>query len=352
MATITQFTLTTYSYQRDRIIGDSQVSSDWQHIGALQLHTDTGLTGLGFFFSLFTPLPTVEALTDVFKRTHFQQLQDRHPLTLVHRVTRPRGGKSLDPLFETAIDVALWDLAAKSVELPLYKLLGGEHNKVRAYASPLAYHLDDEQFVTLLERGLALGMTAFKIKVGHPNVAWDIHRLQLARQTVGGDALLMADANEAWSPKEAIRRLYAYREAGITLYWIEDPCLRDDFIGLREVRCAVPFTYVNAGEYLALRGKRQLLDAAGADMLNIHGHYSNGLRAGWMAAEHGIPVSLGNTALELGVHLAVALPEANWIENSFINYNHLVEEPIRFADGYAYAPDRPGHGIVLAANAK
>ena len=55
------------------------------------------------------------------------------------------------------------------------------------------------------------------------------------------------------------------------------------------------------------------------------------MRAGWLAAEHGIPVSLGNTMLEVGVHMAAALPEADWLEYSFQNYNHLVEQPDRNA---------------------
>jgi L-alanine-DL-glutamate epimerase-like enolase superfamily enzyme len=60
-----------------------------------------------------------------------------------------------------------------------------------------------------------------------------------------------------------------------------------------------------------------------------------------------VEISLGNTMLELGVHLASALPEARWLEYSFQNYNHLVEEPIEIRDGIATAPDRPGHGLTL-----
>ncbi len=66
----------------------------------------------------------------------------------------------------------------------------------------------------------------------------------------------------------------------------------------------------------------------------------------------GIPVSLGNTFLEMGVHMACALPEVEWLEYSFQNFDHLVDEPVRIADGWAYAPDRPGHGLVLSESAR
>ena len=110
--------------------------------------------------------------------------------------------------------------------------------------------------------------------------------------------------------------------------------------------------HVNSGEYLDLRGKRKLIEARGVDILNVHGNVSDVMRAGWLAAEHGLPVSLGNTMLEIGVHMAAALPEADWLEYSFQNYNHLVEQPIVMRDGYALAPEQPGHGLVLSETAR
>jgi L-alanine-DL-glutamate epimerase-like enolase superfamily enzyme len=128
--------------------------------------------------------------------------------------------------------------------------------------------------------------------------------------------------------------------------------LRDDFDGLRMLRGAAAWTQINAGEYLDLHGKRLLLDADAADMLNVHGQVSDVMRIGWLAADKGIPVTLGNTFLEVGVHMAAALPEVEWLEYSFQNFDHLVDEPIEIRDGFAYAPDRPGHGLVLSEVAR
>jgi L-alanine-DL-glutamate epimerase-like enolase superfamily enzyme len=354
MTTITDFAITRFSFPRDRVIGDSQVRIDTCNVAAIELTTDDGLTGLGFCANLFHPMPDRAELERVFRTEAFPGLRGQHPMALIHRVLRPRGGnnRGLPHGFGEAIDQALWDLAAKQAGLPLYRFLGGVDPRVRAYASGLDFNLSDEHFVSFFRQARALGFTAFKIKVGHPELAWDLNRLRLLREAVGADATVMVDANEAWSPKEAIRRLHAYRDAGHSILWIEDPCLRDDVEGLRQVSEAVPFAHINTGEYLDLTGKRRLLEGRGVDIMNVHGRVSDVLRACWLAAEYGVRVSLGNTFLEIGVHLAAALPEADWIEYSFQNYNHIAASPIVFEDSHAIAPDRPGHGLELSAAAR
>ena len=248
--------------------------------------------------------------------------------------------------------MALWDLAAKEVDLPLHKLLGSRRDKVEAYASGLDFHLSDHDFSEFFGHADSIGYRAFKIKVGHKDFEWDLNRLKLVAKAVRPGALLMIDANEAWGAKEAVTKLEVIRRAGNDLLWVEDPILRNDFEGLRLLRESCGWTMINSGEYLDASGKRQLMQAGGTDILNVHGQVTDVMRIGWLAAEMGIPVSLGNTFLEVGVHMAAALPEVQWLEYSFQNFDHLVEEPVRIADGWAYAPDRPGHGLVLSETAR
>ncbi|MGK9169240.1 mandelate racemase/muconate lactonizing enzyme family protein [Inquilinus limosus] len=351
---LTDFTLTRFQFARDRVIGDSQVRITQAHIGVVELHTDDGRTGTGFFHSLFHPLPALAEIERVFGEEAWPGLAGQAPAGLIHRVSRPRGGNNrrTSLAFEEAVAQALWDLAAQEADLPLYRYLGGGDPKVRVYASGLDFHLTDDEYGSLFRQARDQGFRGFKIKVGHPDIEWDLRRLALVTEIAKGHGPIMIDANEAWSPKEAIRRLDRFRRAGFEILWVEDPCLRDDVDGLREIRLAAPHVLVNSGEYLDLRGKRRLLEGRGADLLNVHGHIGDVMKAGWLAAEHGVPVTLGNTSLEIGVHLAAALPEADWLEYSFQNYNHLVEEPIAMRDGFAYAPDRPGHGLALSARAR
>jgi L-alanine-DL-glutamate epimerase-like enolase superfamily enzyme len=352
--TISAFRITRFQFARDRVIGDSQVRADDANVAALELISDSGKVGLGFIQTLFTAIPSQAEIERVFASEVFPGLEGQKAIGLVHRVSRPRGG-NLRPYtlpFHEALQVALWDLAAKEVDLPLYKLLGGTRNKVKAYASGLDFHLDDDEFQALFAHATSLGYTAFKIKVGHKDFARDLHRLELLKQVIPAGSKVMMDANEAWSSKEALVKMEAVRNTGVDLLWVEDPILRSDFAGLRLLRESAPWTQINSGEYLDLSGKRLLLEAEGADIINVHAQVGDVMKIGWFAAEKAIPVSLGNTFLEMGVHMACALPEVEWLEYSFQNFDHLVDEPIEIRDGWAYAPDRPGHGLVLSETAR
>jgi L-alanine-DL-glutamate epimerase-like enolase superfamily enzyme len=351
---VADFRITRFQYARDRVIGDSQVRIEDMHVATLELIADSGEVGLGFILSLFHPLPDQVEIERVFRTEAWEGIEGQPPAALVHRVSRPRGGnqRAFSIPFHEALQLALWDLTAKEVGLPLHQLLGSRRNRVEAYASGLDYHLTDDEFVTFFAHADAIGYRAFKIKVGNPDFDRDLNRLKLLKKNVRKDALVMIDANEAWGAKEALAKLEVIRREGYDLLWVEDPILRDDHAGLRMLKDAASWTLINSGEYLDAHNKRLLLEADATDILNVHGQVTDVMRIGWLAADRGIPVSLGNTYLEVGVHMACALPEVAWLEYSFQNYDHLVDQPVEIRDGWAIAPNRPGHGLVLKESAR
>lgn len=351
---VADFRITRFQYARDRVIGDSQVRIEDMHVATLELIADSGEVGLGFILSLFHPLPDQVEIERVFRTEAWEGIEGQPPAALVHRVSRPRGGnqRAFSIPFHEALQLALWDLTAKEVGLPLHQLLGSRRNRVEAYASGLDYHLTDDEFVTFFAHADAIGYRAFKIKVGNPDFDWDLNRLKLLKKNVRKDALVMIDANEAWGAKEALAKLEVIRREGYDLLWVEDPILRDDHAGLRMLKDAASWTLINSGEYLDAHNKRLLMEADATDILNVHGQVTDVMRIGWLAADRGIPVSLGNTYLEVGVHMACALPEVAWLEYSFQNYDHLVDQPVEIRDGWAIAPNRPGHGLVLKESAR
>jgi len=349
-ATLESFEITRFRLPLRRVIGDSQVRYDTMYIGALELRTQSGQIGLGFLNGF--SLPPQAEMERIFETEDWSRLKGQSVYPLINQLTRPRGGNNRPHMFAEPLSQAIWDLFGKEVDLPLYRLLGGTNNRVRAYASGLEFHLTNTQVHDFYSDAVKQGYSAFKVKVGHPDLAWDVARLQEVMSVVGSQATLMIDANEAWSPKEAVRALHTYRDAGINVYWIEDPCLRDDYEGLARVCSEVPFAFINTGEYLDLRGKRQLMEHRAVDILNVQGRLSHVMHAAWLASEYGIPVSLGNTTCEIGVHLATALPEVEWLENSMIGWDVLVAEPVKFENGYAIAPERPGHGLAISEAAR
>ena len=347
------FRLTRMHFARDRVIGDSQVRADEAHVVAVELIDDAGRVGLGFAQSLFVPLPDAQEIERIFRVEAWPALEGRHPSAIALGVQRVRGGnfRRMALPFEESLQHAVWDLFSKQSGLPLWQMLGATRQSVPVYASGLDFHLSDHDFVELFGTACERGFRGYKIKVGHPEIERDLHRLDLLRQATGSERPVMIDANEAWTAQETIQALRLFERAGHTIYWVEDPIPRDDFDGLRLLR-SLGISRINSGEYLDLSGKRKLIEARACDMLNVHGQVSDVMRAGWLASEANIEVTLGNSFLELGVNMALALPGVRWLEYSFQNFDHLVEEPFAIADGLIHGRDIPGHGLTLSEEAR
>ena len=341
-----------YDYQLHRLrlplrepIGDSQVRFEEHWITVLELFTQEGLAGTGFDLQQGNPTASLEDQKAQFEYGSWPDLQGADPVGLALRIERPRGGNVGVGFRSLMVETALWDLVGKRLDMPLYQVFGGTNARVSAYASTLDFHLNDNIFRQKLERFYNQGFRSVKIKVGHPNINWDLRRLKIAREVMPGH--LMVDANEAWSVKEAVQRLHRFRDEGYDIFWVEDPITREDYLGYAQLCKALPFTHINTGEYLGYSGKRHLLEAHAVDVLNVHGSVAMTRDAARLAAEYGVPVSLGNTILELGVHLATSLPECLYLEFSDLRWNDLAKQPILFEEGSAIAPDRSGHGIEL-----
>ncbi|MDP6442273.1 MAG: mandelate racemase/muconate lactonizing enzyme family protein [Pirellulaceae bacterium] len=328
-------------------IGDSQVIFTEHWMTLLELRTDDGAAGVGFEIQQGLPTPALAQTIERFEYAHWPSLQGSDPAGVALGIHRPRGGNVGAAPHSLAVETAAWDLLAKRADLPLYQLLGGGDPRVRAYGSTLDFHLSDDEYRGRLTEFREMGFQSVKVKIGHPDPAWDLRRLGIAREVMGNDGDLMVDANEAWSPKEAMLRLDLYAREGFEIFWIEDPITRDDYAGYAALRSEIPTARINTGEYLGFSGKRRLLESDAVDVLNIHGHINQSRFAAHLAGDYGIPVSLGNTIMEIGVHLAASLPECLYLEFSDLAWNEIAVEPVRFRDGFAIAPDRPGHGIEL-----
>ena len=118
------------------------------------------------------------------------------------------------------IDIALWDLAARRAGKPLWRLLGGREATIGVYASGLNPDAPEE----LAAAKRAEGFTAFKLKVGF-GAERDVANLRALRETLGGAARLMVDANQGWSYEEAAAMLP--RLEPFALDWLEEPMRAD-----------------------------------------------------------------------------------------------------------------------------
>lgn len=157
------YRLTRFALPRDRVIGDSQVRFDKMYLAALELTSTLGHTGTGFF-SNCQPLPNLTELNRIFEAEIKAGFIGESPHALTTRIYRPRGGNihELPYNIAEAIDQAAWDLKAQELGMPLYQLLGGHSNRVRAYASGLDFHYKRRRLHQLLRLTVYVAGKNFK----------------------------------------------------------------------------------------------------------------------------------------------------------------------------------------------
>ncbi|MEO6882250.1 MAG: enolase C-terminal domain-like protein, partial [Mycobacteriaceae bacterium] len=219
----------------------------------------------------------------------------------------------------SAVDVALWDLKARLLELPLFRLLGAVRDEVPVYGSGGFTSYDDDQLATQLTHwAVEQSIPRVKIKIGESwgsDVTRDLRRMAQARDVVGDDVELYVDANGGYGRKQAIRVMA--EAADLDVRWFEEPVSSDDLDGLKEVRDAV-LPDVAAGEYgWGLYYFRRMCAAGAVDCLQADvsrcGGITEWVRAAAVASSFGLEVS-GHCGPHLHAHAAAAVPNLRHLE--------------------------------------
>jgi D-arabinonate dehydratase len=259
----------------------------------------------------------------------------------------------------SAVDIALWDLRAKAVGLPLCDLLGRHRSSVPAYASGGYYYSDDvnEEIAGLedeIRRHVELGFKAVKIKIGRFPPLKERERLSRALEAAGPEVRVAVDANNAWrDAPSAIADLRHIDELG--LWWIEEPVLPDQLDASAAIAKALQ-TPVATGEIEASRwGFQQIVATGAASILQpdatVVGGISEWLKVAHHAACLDIPLA-PHWVPDIHVHLGASTPNVRVLEYfhpdvGVLNFNELLIEPLRVEDGQVFVPDRPGHGVLF-----
>jgi L-alanine-DL-glutamate epimerase-like enolase superfamily enzyme len=257
-----------------------------------------------------------------------------------------RGGPTV--LAISAVDMALWDLKARRAKLPLWNLLGGYDPKVPAYAGGIDLDLPLDALLRQTDDNLAKGFRAIKMKVGRKNLFEDVERVAAMREHLGAGFPLMVDANMKWGVDEAIRAARALQPHDLT--WLEEPTIPDDPAGhARIVReGGLP---IAAGENLRSLWEFKAYIAAGAvtypepDATNCGG-VTPFMKIARLAEAFNLPVT-SHGAHDVTVHLLAACPNRSFLEAHGFGIERYIAEPLKIEDGFALAPNRPGHGIAF-----
>ncbi|HET7849525.1 MAG TPA: enolase C-terminal domain-like protein [Pseudolabrys sp.] len=251
----------------------------------------------------------------------------------------------------SALDVALWDLKARLLDVPLVALFGGEREAVPIYGSGgfTSYSVAQlqKQLAGWVEND---GCRFVKMKIGTAPQD-DLERVTAAREAIG-EAELFVDANGAYGQKQALAFAEKFAALGVT--WFEEPVSSDDLDGLRLMRDRAPASMeIAAGEYGYEQFYfRRMLEAQAVDVLQADatrcGGYTGFLKAAALADAWGMPLS-AHTAPALHLPVCCAAPRLRNIEwfHDHARIEHLVFDGAPRPQDGAIRPDRsrPGHGL-------
>ena len=262
------------------------------------------------------------------------------------------GSQGIAATVLSAIDMALWDLKAKLLNLPLANLLGRVRESAPVYGSGGFTNYTDAQLATQLATWVEQGIPKVKMKVGS-RPGQDLGRVRTARQAIGHDTELFVDANGAYGRKQGLEFAHKFHsEDNVT--WFEEPVSSDDLVGLRLIRDHGPAGLdIAAGEYAwRVFDLRALLEAGAVDVLQADATRCGGitgfLAASALAEAHNVPLS-AHCGPSAHLHLACAAPSLRHVEYF---HDHARIESMLF-DGFcppvngAMHPDltRPGLGF-------
>jgi L-alanine-DL-glutamate epimerase-like enolase superfamily enzyme len=318
----------------------------------LRLRTNNGLEGIGVTF--YGGKMTGSLRVAVEELSELTVGED--PLRIEHIVAKLRNGTgdSCGPggiftLALSAIDVALWDIKGKALELPLWKLLGGHRDRVPTYASgALRRGLTDDQAQQAAHTLVSKGFREMKTQMalpGNPTPEDEIRRVRVIRDAIGPNIKLMCDINQRWRPEQAID--IGSRIEDVGLFWLEDVTAADDYAGLARVTAALT-TPIAGGEYLwGIAPFRHMIEARSVDIVMVDilraGGVTQWMKIAGMAEAFNLPI-ISHVMPEILVHMVAACPNGLTVEYMPWMLRLYEETPV-VENGEMILPDTPGLGL-------
>jgi muconate cycloisomerase len=259
---------------------------------------------------------------------------------------------------KAALEMALTDLRARTLGVPVAELLGG----IQRTRIPLSWSLAAPTLEVDLSEGtemVAKGHRIFKIKVAHAAVGDDIRRVRTIREVLGGGVSLRVDANQGWSRREAF--MAAAGLADLALDFIEQPLVRGDEEGmaLLQKRCDFPLMADESVTNLREAVRLASLDAARVFSIKVTKH--GGIMPAMYVAALARALSIGcymGSMIETGIgtaaycHVAAALPVLEYgceLFGPLLLRDDILTEPIVYEPGHVVVPGGTGLGIEVDA---
>ena len=349
MPQITQLDVSAFTIPTDFPESDGTFEWDSTTIIIVEAHAGSH-TGLGFSYGDLAAARLIDRRLSQLVLGRDAMAVTGNWMAMVHAV-RNLGRPGVASHAIAAVDIALWDLKARLLGIPLLSLLGNARVSIPVYGSGGFTSYSIDQLQAQLSGWVQRGITMVKIKVGS-NPSQDVDRVRAARAAIGAKTQLFVDANGAYSRKQAAGFAEQFVEQGVT--WFEEPVSSDDLEGLALLCTHSPDGMdIAAGEYgYDSTYFRRMLEAEAVDVIQVDATRAAGvtgfLAASALADAFHVPLS-AHTAPSIHAHLCCAVPCARHVEYF---HDHVRIESMLFdgilepVDGALY-PDLSSPGLGL-----
>jgi L-alanine-DL-glutamate epimerase-like enolase superfamily enzyme len=268
------------------------------------------------------------------------------------KAIRNSGREGIAALAISAVDIALWDLKAKLLDVPLASLAGRFRDAAPIYGSGGFCSYSDNRLREQMLSYVELDIPRVKIKVGR-DMDRDRHRCRVVREAIGDEVDFYVDGNGAYSRQEALHWAHVFAEE-FGVGYFEEPVSSDDLEGLRYLRDRVPPPLtVAAGEYgWDLTYFTKMIPTVHVQQADVTrcGGVTNFLRAGALCQAHQIPLS-AHCAPNLSAHVSCAAQTLVHIEyfHDHVRIEQMLFDGTLSPEGGMLRPDlsRPGLGVEL-----
>ena len=344
-----------YTVPTDAPEADGTLAWDSTTIAVVHAYAG-GEWGLGYTYADVSTARLVASKLAGVARGH-DALSPHAAWAAMVRETRNLGRPGIVSMAIAAVDVALWDLKARLLGMPLCTLLGTARDRVPIYGSGGFTSYPVTRLQEQLGGWVQRGIPRVKMKVGSVPEA-DPERVRAAREAIGPNAELFVDANGAYSRKQALELAARFR-ADAAVSWLEEPVSSDDLEGLRLLRDRAPAGMeIAAGEYGYDASYFSRMLAAGAvDVLQADvtrcGGITELLRVDGLCRAHGVPLSL-HCGPSIHLHPGLALEQLAHLEyfHDHVRIEQLLFDGVaRPQEGALFADlERPGIGLELKSS--
>lgn len=308
-------------YPLEEELGYSQQYYTMRTAHIVEVITDQGLVGWG---ECFGGGGVALANRTIVEQTIAPMLIGMNPLDReviwhkVYNLLRDHGQKGMPIQSLSGIDIALWDIAGKALNLPLYQLLGGAFRQtIPAYGYGMMLQRVDDLAARFAAESAAIieqGFKAVKMKIGR-GPKEDIELVEAVRGSIGPDIKLMVDANHAYTAREAIPLGRALEQ--LDVYWFEEPVTSEDHQGYRDLCLALDMNIAGGEGEFTRWGFRDLIEKRCVDLLQPEvcglGGITEYLKVLALAHTHFVPVVNhvwgSAVAVAVNLHLLAALPD-------------------------------------------